>query len=58
MSTAKKGVQISLIPAFRGHPLQTFGPSITEARGKLPNVLGKMLWSFMRGSPGLGVPPL
>ena len=29
----KKGVQISTIPTFGGHPLQIFwGPSVTEAR--------------------------
>ena len=49
----KKGPNftISLIPAFGGHPLQIFGPSITEARGNLPNVLAKMLCYCTPGHP-------
>jgi hypothetical protein len=48
MST-KKGVKISLIHAFRDHPLQIFGSSITVARRDLPNVLAKMLGSILPG---------
>jgi hypothetical protein len=38
MST-KKGVQISPIPAFGGHPLQIYWPSITETLANPLNVL-------------------
>jgi hypothetical protein len=44
---------ISLIPAFGSHPLQIFWPSITEARANLPNVLAKILWSFLPPPPSL-----
>jgi hypothetical protein len=56
MSTKLRGPNftISLIPAFCPHPLQN-GPSITEARVILPNVLLKMLWLFLPGPKG--VPP-
>jgi hypothetical protein len=44
----KKGVQISQFhqfrPAFGGHSLQIFLPSITEVQANFPNVLSKMLW--------------
>jgi hypothetical protein len=50
---------ISPIPAFGGHPLQIAWLSITEeARANLPNVLEKILWSFLPGAPRREGPPL
>jgi hypothetical protein len=58
MSTKKRGPNFT-IPAFGGGPLQIFWPSITEAQTNLPNVLAKMLWSFLSGGPqAWGPPPL
>jgi hypothetical protein len=48
MSIKKEsGFHISPIPPFGGHPLQIFGPSITEVRGNLPNVLAQILLLFL-----------
>ena len=47
---------ISLIAAFGRHQLLIFGPAITEARVNLPNVVAKLLWSFLLGAPRLWTP--
>ena len=50
----KKGVQISKFHQFLllgGYSLQILWPSIAEARVNLPNVLAKILWSFLSGAP-------
>ena len=59
MCTKNRGPNstISLIPAFGRHPLQIYGPSITEARVNLPNVLAKFVMVILVGGPQAWGPP-